>query len=166
MATVLADDVQSELTKRLTLRDPQGRARLIRRWVREAATGFDHAPLRAFVPILVERAVRSRLLASPTTPDDSAPEPIGPNAPTSLATTVMRHRVHDTGTPLSPTSQTELTRRLTARHAPRDPAHRQVIGQLVHETAARFDHAPCRAFVPILVEHAVHERLLAESAPS
>lgn len=165
--TVLADDAQGELATRLTARDARGRTRLIRRWVREAATRFDHAPLRLFVPILVERAVRGRLLASPATPED--PETPPPSWTEHEPVTAQRAvAVPDprVGAALSEASQFELTRRMTIRHAPGNPARSRLIGRWVHEAAARFDHAPQQAFVPVLVEHAVRERLLAAAAPS
>ncbi len=64
-------------TSRLVARHAEGddqHAAQIRRLVRESAATFDHATVRRFVPILVERAVRGRIA-----PDDHVPSPRTPH---------------------------------------------------------------------------------------
>lgn len=47
--------------------DPH-RVELIASWVEEAAAQLVHAPIQAFVPILVEHIVRGRIHATSATP--------------------------------------------------------------------------------------------------
>ncbi|MGW4593640.1 three-helix bundle dimerization domain-containing protein [Amycolatopsis thermoflava] len=52
----------------LRLERPQFAPGLVHEWVAREFARFDDAPVRAYIPILVERAVRARLRATPVAP--------------------------------------------------------------------------------------------------